>query len=128
LRKHIRAVGLTGAGIPRLSLCHLGQTGLAGDGYASEKLGEPVRIPGLSIRCATQNAKGEYVAWAAQENPGGYAVVGVRVASGELVWLDTGKYDRSHIQMTTGVDGNFYFHTGQKRPGLRPGWEPLLRA
>ena len=83
--------------------------------YQFEALGVPAQQRDVAVRCATQNSRGVAIAWGAVESPAKTGVVGARMDSGKIIWLDLAKYGRAHIQMCRGLDGNLYLYCG--RPG-----------
>ncbi len=88
---------------------------LAAADYVFETLGVPAQQSGVKIACATRNANGVCIAWGRVESPTKIGVVGARMDTGELTWLNLAKYGRAHIQMCRGADGNLWLYCG--RPG-----------
>jgi len=80
--------------------------------HTFENLGQPVRAGGLSIAFVTQDAQGHYVGWGAVRSAEEQSLLGVRVDTGELIWVDLLKFGNSHIQMIKAGDHNIYAYTG----------------
>jgi outer membrane protein assembly factor BamB len=85
---------------------------LAADGgFVFEDLGEPVRVRGLAMECVTRDPAGGFMAWGAYEAPDKNALVGVHLGSGEVTWVETTRFGRTHIQLFQ-ADGDLYAYTG----------------
>jgi len=81
-------------------------------GVTVEDLGEPARVRTLALRHITRDPDGHDIAWAAYEAEDKHAIVGVRLDNGDVIWLETTRFGRSHIQTTKAADGNLYAYTG----------------
>ncbi|MFW5868295.1 MAG: hypothetical protein ACOCX2_10795, partial [Armatimonadota bacterium] len=77
-----------------------------------EKLGTPVRTSGLSVRACTEGPDGQWTAWGPHEAPDGHAIIGIDVATGESRRIGVNHYGRSHIQFSTGPEGEMYVYCG----------------
>ncbi len=77
-----------------------------------EKLGTPATVKEISFSLVTQDPDGYYIAWTRYEGPLRRALLGVRIDTGEMIWVDVGKYGSSHIVPVIGRDGNIYLYTG----------------
>lgn len=84
-----------------------------------EKLGTPLVARDLALEAVTKGADGQYTVWGRYETAERNAAVGLPLAGGEAVWVDTTKYGRGHVFMTTGADGNLYLYTGTPGHFLR---------
>jgi outer membrane protein assembly factor BamB len=77
-----------------------------------EDLGVPVRRQNLDLRCLTRDAAGRFMAWGAHESADSFALVGVKIESGETAWLETTQFGTRHIQMMSAPNGHLYAFTG----------------
>ena len=84
-----------------------------------EKLGIPATVKELSFSLVTQDPDGYYIAWTRYEGPLRRALLGVRLDTGEMTWVDVGKYGFTHIVPVIGRDGNIYLYTGNPAHFLR---------
>lgn len=76
-----------------------------------EDLGEPVSLRELQLQFVTHSTAGS-VAWSDYEVPGKNALVGIRIDTGEGIWVDLTKFGRTHIQLMQAEDGNLFVYTG----------------
>lgn len=93
--------------------------------FGFENLGEPVSRRSLAMRCITQDEAGNFTAWGAHESADKFALVGIRLDTVEMTWLDTTHFGTRHIQMIaapnqcvyafTGVPGHFLKYDTVKR-------------
>ena len=81
-------------------------------GCVFEDLGEPVRVRELAVECVTREPAGGYVAWGTYEAPDKNALVGIHLDSGDVTWIETTRFGRTHIQMAQAAAGNLYAYTG----------------
>ncbi|MDH7570156.1 MAG: hypothetical protein QHJ73_11290, partial [Armatimonadota bacterium] len=88
-------------------------------GPAFESLGEPVRLRELTLEFVTRNAEGAYTAWSRYEGPEHVGLVGIRVATGEVVWVDTRPYGVSHVRAAQGAGGDLFLYSGNPGHFLR---------
>jgi outer membrane protein assembly factor BamB len=77
-----------------------------------DDLGEAARVCTLALQHITRDPDGHHIGWAAYEAADKYGIIGVRLDNGEVIWLETTRFGRSHIQMTKAADGNLYAYTG----------------
>lgn len=80
--------------------------------HVFENLGEPMRVRNLDLQFVTRNEAGEYTAWGRYESRERNALVGVRLDSGVVTWVDLTQFGLSHIQATQAADGHLYAYTG----------------
>lgn len=85
---------------------------------APEDLGEPARLAGVAMSTSTPGRDGPIV-WGVVQAEEFRGLVGVRLATGEVVKVDLLKYGRSNIRLNRGPDQRLYAYSGQPGHFLR---------